>query len=188
MLAHDTMKVLAAAAALVNTDGGGAEEQLPDVAALGDFVRCWGLDAPDYCTEGDLRAVRDLRSKLRQLWQVGDEDRVVEIINSLLNTANAVLHLVRYDECTYHLRAAPSDEGLASRVSVAAAMAVADLVYERELSRLRVCASANCDGVVVDLSKNRSRKYCEERCGNRTAVAAYRARKAARTAADDWRP
>jgi predicted RNA-binding Zn ribbon-like protein len=71
----------------------------------------------------------------------------------------------------------PSDGHLANRV--AAAMAFADLVYERELPSLRVCAYAGCDKVVVDLSKNRSKQYCDDGCGHRAAVTAYRARKAA---------
>jgi predicted RNA-binding Zn ribbon-like protein len=33
--------------------------------------------------------------------------------------------------------------------------------------------------VVVDLSKNRSKRFCEAGCGNRAAVTAYRARRAA---------
>ena len=32
---------------------------------------------------------------------------------------------------------------------------------------------------VVDLSKNRSKRFCEAGCGNRAAVTAYRARRAA---------
>jgi hypothetical protein len=32
-------------------------------------------------------------------------------------------------------------------------------------------------GVVVDLSRNRSRRFCSTTCGNRVAVAAYRARR-----------
>jgi predicted RNA-binding Zn ribbon-like protein len=32
--------------------------------------------------------------------------------------------------------------------------------------------------VLVDLSKNRSRRFCEQNCGNRANVAAYRARRA----------
>jgi predicted RNA-binding Zn ribbon-like protein len=32
--------------------------------------------------------------------------------------------------------------------------------------------------VLVDLSKNRSRRFCDSGCGNRTNVAAYRARRA----------
>jgi predicted RNA-binding Zn ribbon-like protein len=47
-----------------------------------------------------------------------------------------------------------------------------------ELSRLFICGYLGCPNVVVDLSKNRSKRYCESGCGNRAAVAAYRARKA----------
>ena len=45
----------------------------------------------------------------------------------------------------------------------------------------RVCAGDGCQGVVVDLSRNRSRRFCSTACGNRAAVAAYRARRAAPT-------
>ena len=52
-----------------------------------------------------------------------------------------------------------------------------------ELDRLRVCAADDCDDVLVDLSKNRSRRFCEAGCGNRANVAAYRARQADAAAA-----
>ena len=45
-----------------------------------------------------------------------------------------------------------------------------------ELSRLSVCSDEGCDGLVLDLSRNRSRRYCSTTCANRNAVAAYRAR------------
>ena len=56
-------------------------------------------------------------------------------------------------------------------------MAMVDVVRSDELSRLRICDYHDCDNVVVDLSKNRSKRFCEDGCGNRSAVAAYRARK-----------
>jgi predicted RNA-binding Zn ribbon-like protein len=40
-----------------------------------------------------------------------------------------------------------------------------------------VCADERCDGLVLDLSRNRSRRYCSTVCANRNAVAAYRARR-----------
>ena len=46
-----------------------------------------------------------------------------------------------------------------------------------ELARLRVCAADDCEDVVVDLSKNRSKRFCDGGCGNRANVAAYRARR-----------
>ena len=51
-------------------------------------------------------------------------------------------------------------------------------VSDEELSRLRVCAADDCDDVLVDLSRNRSRRYCDGGCGNRVNVQAYRARQA----------
>ena len=45
--------------------------------------------------------------------------------------------------------------------------------------RLREAAGDDdCDGIVLDLSRNRSKRFCSTTCGNRNAVAAYRARQA----------
>ena len=38
-------------------------------------------------------------------------------------------------------------------------------------------AGDGCERVIVDLSKNRSRRFCEAGCGNKANVAAYRARR-----------
>jgi len=51
-----------------------------------------------------------------------------------------------------------------------------DVIRADEMSRLAICADATCEGVVLDLSRNRSRRFCSTACGNRNAVAAYRAR------------
>jgi predicted RNA-binding Zn ribbon-like protein len=177
LFADDTEAALAAAAALVNT-ADGAEEHLPDLAALDEFVRTWGWTGRREHDDAELRAVRDLRPRLRRVWQVGEEE-VVEIVNDLLLEARALPQLVRHDKRAYHLHATPSDAPLATRMAVEAAMAVVDVVRSAELSRLRICEYPGCDNVVVDLSKNRSRRFCEAGCGNRAAVAAYRARKAA---------
>jgi len=51
------------------------------------------------------------------------------------------------------------------------------MIRSGELDRLRICAAADCDAVLVDLTRNRSRIYCDTgNCGNRQHVAAYRAR------------
>jgi predicted RNA-binding Zn ribbon-like protein len=44
------------------------------------------------------------------------------------------------------------------------------------MSRLDICADTACNGVVLDLSRNRSKRFCSITCGNRNAVAAYRER------------
>ena len=87
LFAHDTEVALAAAAALVNTDGAtefSDGEQLPDVAALDRFVDSWGWTGLRDHDEAELRAVKALRPRLRRIWEV-DEDEVVGIINGLLS-------------------------------------------------------------------------------------------------------
>ena len=173
---HDTEVALQAAAALVNTADGDAEH-LPDMRALDEFVDTWKWTGKRQRDPGELRAVRDLRPRLRQLWMM-DRDQLVSAVNQLLRTASAIPQLVKHDGWDYHLHATPPDAPLATRMAVEAAMALIDVVRTGELSRLRICDYPGCGNVVVDLSKNRSKRYCERGCGNRAAVAAYRARKA----------
>jgi predicted RNA-binding Zn ribbon-like protein len=176
IFAHDTEVALQAAAALVNTADGDTEH-LPDASALDDYVRTWKWTGTRRRDAGELQAVRDLRPRLRQLWLIGRE-QVVHTVNQMLSEANAVPQLVRHDGWDYHLHATPPNAPLATRMAVEAAMALTDVIRAGELSRLRICDYPGCGNVVVDLSKNRSKRYCERGCGNRAAVAAYRARRA----------
>jgi len=175
--AHDTEAALVSAAALVNTTGSDGE-RLPDLAALERFLHEHRWTGRHDRTEAELRAVRDLRPRLRRIWYA-DEDAVVEIVNTLLRESHALPQLVRHDDRGYHLHATSPDAPLATRMAVEAAMAFVDVVRSGELGRLRICAYPGCGDVLIDLSKNRSKRFCDTGCGNRAAVGAYRARKAA---------
>jgi predicted RNA-binding Zn ribbon-like protein len=177
LFAHDTECGLTATAALVNTAGPDREE-LSDVATLDEFFTAHAWTGRHEHTEAELRQVRALRPRLRRLWHA-DTDEVVTIVNALLRESHALPQLIRHDDEPYHLHAVPRDAPLATRMAVEAAMAMADLVRMDELSRLRICDHPDCDNVLVDLSKNRSRRFCDAGCGNRAAVTAYRARRAA---------
>ena len=177
LFAHDTECSLIAAAALVNTDSSDGEG-LPDVAALDAFFVAHAYSGRHEHTEAELRTVRALRPRLRRIWYA-DTDEIVTIVNGLLRENDALPQLITHDDEPYHFHAVPRDAPLAVRMAVEAAMAIADLVRSGELSRLRICDHPDCDNVLVDLSKNRSRRFCEAGCGNRAAVTAYRARKAA---------
>jgi predicted RNA-binding Zn ribbon-like protein len=177
LFTHDTEVALAAATALVNTDG--EQELLPDVAALDAFVTTWAWTGRHDHGDEELAAVRALRPRLRGIWNA-DEDEAAAIVNGLLSESRALPQLVKHDEWNYHLHATPSGAPLAVRMAVEAAMAFVDVVRAEELSRLNVCAHPDCGNVLVDLSKNRSKRFCDAGCGNRAAVSAYRARKAGR--------
>src|SRR5919112_2002242 len=78
----------------------------------------------------------------------------------------------------WHLHVTRPDAPLADRIGAEAAMGFLDLVRSDDLGRLRFCAADDCSDVLVDLSRNKSKRYCDTgNCGNRTNVAAYRARR-----------
>ena len=178
LFAHDTEVALTAAAALVNTSRGGAE-QLPDPAALDRFVAAWEWSGGRTHDQAELDEVRALRSRLACLWDMGKDD-AASLVNALLREASALPQLVKHGNWDYHLHATAPDAPLADRMAVEAAMAFADVIRSGQLDRLRRCAADHCDNVHVDLSKNRSRRFCGTACANRVNVAAYRTRQATR--------
>ena len=178
MFAHDTEVALQAAAALVNTDER-AGDRLADVAGLDRFVEDWAWTGSRARDTTELEQVRALRPRLRRLWQL-DEDGLAAAVNTILRDAHALPQLVRHDESDYHLHATRPEAPLASRMAVEAAMAFVDVLRQKQLDRLRVCGADDCDDVLVDLSRNGSRRYCSATCSNRVNVAAFRARSAAK--------
>ena len=177
LFSHDTELALADAASLVNTlgDDGDALTTVPELAAWLDAHRFSGtrLGTPE-----ELASVRALRTRLRMMWTARDRDEAAGIVNDLLETSEARPYLSRHDEWDWHLHVTRPDAPLASRMGAEAAMGFLDLVRTDDLGRLRVCAADDCSDVLVDLSRNKSKRYCDTgNCGNRANVAAYRARK-----------
>jgi predicted RNA-binding Zn ribbon-like protein len=176
LFTHDTVWSLIAAVALVNS----AEE--PDTmtsqAELDAFYAEHGYTGSRSHDAAELEAVRELRAPLRELL-TSDRDTAVTIVNRILAEHRAVPQLVRHDNVDYHLHAIGTEAPLADRIAVETAMAMIDVIRADEMSRLSVCADDACEGIVLDLSRNRSRRFCSTACGNRNAVAAYRARKGA---------
>jgi len=174
---HDTELSLSATAALVNT-GRAPVEEMPDVAALDQFIADWEWTGSRTHDKAELAAVLRLRSRLARLWEMTADEAVV-LVNGLLAEANALPQLVKHDGWDYHIHATSPDAPLANRMAVDAAMAFADVIRVGEFGRLRVCAADDCQDVLVDLSKNRSRRFCGLTCANRVNVAAYRSRRTA---------
>ena len=173
--AHDTEVSLQAAVTLVNTQG--PPEELATVAELDEFYARFEFTGRRDRTRAELDAVRALRPTLRELL-LADRDRAVELVNAMLAQAQAVPQLVRHDRWDWHVHAVDPQDPLVTRITVETAMAMIDVIRADELSRLGVCADDDCAGLVLDLSRNRSRRFCSTTCGNRNAVAAYRARRA----------
>jgi predicted RNA-binding Zn ribbon-like protein len=177
LFTHDTEMSLNWTAALVNTARGDADG-LPDVAALDALVEQWQWSGSRTHDRPELDAVRALRPRFAQLWGMSQDEAVV-LVNELLREASALPQLVKHDGWEYHVHATSPDAPLADRMAVDVAMAMADVIRTGELGRLRYCAADDCEHVLIDLSKNRSRRFCGLSCANRVNVAAYRSRRRA---------
>lgn len=180
LFTHDAELTLRAACVLVNSDRAGAET-LRDQAALDDYLGAYGWTGRRDRDAEELAAVHSLRDRLGRIWAVADdEERTVAEVNALLADTHAAPWLTRHPEMPeWHLHLASTRDPLAQRMGAEMAMALADLIRAGELRRLKTCAAPDCTAVLVDLSRNRSRMFCDTgNCGNRQHVAAYRERRA----------
>jgi predicted RNA-binding Zn ribbon-like protein len=178
---YDTDMTLMHAAALANTGpalGSEDREDLPDLASLVAWMDGWEWTGRRPTSEAEVDAVRRLRPRLREIWAL-PEDALVDAANALLRDGRALPQLVRHGAFGWHVHATSDDAPLAERVAVEVGMALVDVIRGEETERLKVCAGEDCEDLLIDLSKNRSRKFCDGTCGTRANVAAYRARKAA---------
>jgi predicted RNA-binding Zn ribbon-like protein len=170
---HDTEGALLAAVELANS--GLPPDSMTTVEALDRFFLRHVYTGSHTHTNAELEAVRQLRAPLRALFTSTREDAVATV-NRMLADAKALPQLVRHGDVDWHVHAVGPDAPLDTRIVVETAMAMIDVIRADEMSRFSVCADADCEGVVLDLSRNRSRKFCSTACGNRNAVAAYRSR------------
>ncbi|NUU32310.1 CGNR zinc finger domain-containing protein [Arthrobacter sp. C9C5] len=178
VFAPDTEVALRSVVGLINTSANG-EEKLSTVADLDRFLTAEGFSGSRTHDAAELASVHRLRGELAELW-LADEGTAVDTVNRLLREARALPQLMKHDGWDWHLHATTPEAPLADRMSTEAAMALVDVIRSKEMDRMLVCAADDCDAVVLDLSRNRSKRYCDTgNCANRAHVAAYRARKAA---------
>lgn len=180
-LGHDTEDALVTATELINTSSAAtSRERLADVAALRDFVNKRQISGVGRLAQSDLDEVRALRDRLHALFEVPDTPTAAAMLNELLAEANVTPHLSDHDGYVWHIHYFAPGATIAQLLAAHCGMALARVVAEGELERLRTCEAPDCGHVLVDLSKNRCRRYCDSRtCGNRMHVAAYRARRRA---------
>jgi hypothetical protein len=169
-------------AELINSGRSSDGDLLPDleaVQAFADRYAFYGVPG----TPEDVARLHGYRARLDEIAVDCEQhalDAAIEKLNSLLAQTGASPQIAAHDGRGPHLHVSRPESPLADRMAAHFAMGLAWLVVAGEAARVRSCGSPSCDSVFVDLSRNRSRRYCDSRtCGNRLHVAAYRARKLA---------
>jgi predicted RNA-binding Zn ribbon-like protein len=180
-LDHDTRDGVAEAVDLVNTaDPVRQIDELTSLAALTVYLDAHQMTGTRSGTDAELRDVRRLRQRVRAIFEAaaeGTHPRVVTEINRLAADTRAVPRLVEHGGKPLHLHFTPPDAPLHHRLGADIGVALAIVVRDGGMDRLRICASPDCGRVLVDVSRNSSRRYCSIQCANRQHVAAYRARR-----------
>ena len=178
--APDTEASLAFAVDLANTVAGATKSGNDELASPADLTALFAvhrfsgrLDEDD----AELAEVRDTRELLRRIWTLERDDAALEI-NALLESALARPRLMRHDGFDWHLHATDPEAPLAERIRVEVALALVDVIRTDETGRLRTCAAPDCAGILMDLSRNGSKRFCSVRCGNRMNTIAFRQRAA----------
>ncbi|MFI8181518.1 CGNR zinc finger domain-containing protein [Actinacidiphila glaucinigra] len=179
LINHDTRCALDCVVDLINTtpesDG---REGLADLAALRAFVERNEVSDIGSLDEDDLVAVRAVRQLFTQVFSAPATPEAAALINSLVAEAGTTPRLTDHDGYDWHVHYFAPGASLADHLAADCGMALAFLLVAGERERLRRCDAPDCRRAFVDLSRNRSRRYCDSRtCGNRLHVAAYRARR-----------
>jgi predicted RNA-binding Zn ribbon-like protein len=177
--APDTIDALTFAVALGNTApeaSRSGDDEITTVDELAPLLVAYSgrIDSDD----AELEAVRATRDRLRTLWRMS-RDTAVIAVNAMLRDAEALPQLVKHDTLDWHLHATDQNAPLDERIRVEVALALVDVIRADEWWRLRVCEASDCEGLLCDLSRNASKRFCSVRCGNRMNMVAFRSREAA---------
>ncbi len=182
LFSHDTEHALECIVDLVNSapssgPSSSSKEQLPDLASLARFVAAHDISEVEELTGRDLQGVYALREAIAAVFDAEDDRSAAAAVNTLVSQATVTPRLTDHDGYDWHVHYFAPGASLAEHLTIDCGMALAHVVASGERERLRRCEAPDCDQVLVDLSRNRSRRYCDARtCGNRLHVAAYRER------------
>lgn len=177
MSAYDDMSLVQA---LINTHDLYLEEpeHLRTPHDLERFLADHHFQPQEKMTQDHLEAVRQFRDQLRAIWSAPTLDDMIRLLNALFSRTKVTVQLEREKNepvpfINLHLE---SDESIIQQVSIRAALGILRVIQVYGVERMRACEAAPCRDVFIDLSRNKSRRFCSDRCANRYNIAAFRER------------
>jgi predicted RNA-binding Zn ribbon-like protein len=168
---------------LLNSDwhdyrgSGNREDRLEDPVWRDRFLAAWRDDVAGVPPEDLVAGLRRLRETIRRLVDAYTAGRSVgraewTELNGVLDGSPCVR---RMDESRGRprLRLIPLRRGLPA-VLAAIAASFAETVSTGDPDRIKTCRNPDCRWTFYDRSKNRSRKWCDNDCGNLIKVRRFR--------------
>jgi predicted RNA-binding Zn ribbon-like protein len=171
----------------VNTVGSrGTDSPKEYLKSYADLVE-WGRQAGIFTEQeakGLLRKARDRQEEAEQVFKraVSLSEAIYRIIAARIygkpvTKIDLAILNQEFAEAMSRSQIVPENEGFAwklvgdknalDRVLAEVVRSAADLLTSKELGRVRLCADETCAWAFLDLSKNRSRRWCDMKdCGN----------------------
>jgi predicted RNA-binding Zn ribbon-like protein len=163
-----------------NGSGRGRQNRLDNPEWLEAFLEKWQLEAPLPLEEPIRTQLMELRDRMRLM--VEEVEKGKEIAAEELAELNRVMALAPSSpflvvaEGAYVLRQRSSVSGW-DLIMARIAASFADLLASHDLRRIKICANPDCQWIYYDQSRNRVRRWCDEKaCGNLMKVRRFRER------------
>lgn len=158
---------------------GRSEDRLDQPAWQQEFLDRWQIRAPVPAGAADLAAMREFRTLLQRMVEglctgapLPPEEMAA--LNAVMAGGPVLRQVV---QGRLDLIAARQDW---AQVLAEVAAAFASTLTGGEGARVRCCENPNCRWVFYDDTRNRTKRYCDEKlCGNLMKVRRFRARKKA---------
>lgn len=153
-------------------------DRLEDARTAGAVLRPFGQSQDAAPGPERIAEVRDLRTILAGVVSVPDGSQAADLWADLTASASLVTFCADFSAPgSVRLRQVGGD-----RVVGGITRTVAELLSDGTWSRIRVCDNEACRHVFYDSTRSRTQRWHSyETCGNKSNVAAYRARKNAKS-------
>jgi predicted RNA-binding Zn ribbon-like protein len=127
-------------------------------------------------TQEILEEVRGLREELRLCWTAEAGEEMARQLNQLMGQTMVRVQVEATNDALQTRFKLPPNISLVQRLAFECAMGIVALVEKYGKERMRACAAEPCRDVFIDVSRNKLRRFCSDRCANRYNIAAFRDR------------
>ncbi|WP_276354911.1 CGNR zinc finger domain-containing protein [Cohnella caldifontis] len=162
---------------------GWSEDRLDKPGWLARWLDEYGLPNPGIPSPDELGELKRMRSDMLRIVQslIAGESLSpsdMDNLNAILSEGSVRYRLIQADG-GFRLETSPSRaDWNGVRAQIAASFA--RMLEQGEPSRLRICGNPDCLWVYYDETKNRSKRYCDDKmCGNLMKVRRFRAKRKA---------
>ncbi|UCM91290.1 CGNR zinc finger domain-containing protein [Streptomyces marincola] len=169
---HSVLAVARRTAALVNA----LADDRAGPGTIAEVLRAHGEADPVEVTARDVTRMRAAATHLREVFAATGAADAAAVLNRLLREHAGPPRLTSHGGGTpWHLHLDRDDDAPWDEWFLASScMALAVLLWDRQLPPGAVCASAGCPRVFITQGRGPERRYCSRRCATRERVAAHR--------------